>query len=182
VLFRHELRVTGSAAEANGTESEATALQPRDEIRDPRLLVISLAVLGVVTLTFVLHTVLHVEPAVPALIGGLALLAVSRLPTHEVVADVEWPTLVFFAGLFVMVGALVNTAVISTASGVLTEAVGGDQQLAAQGLIWGSAGLSALVDNIPYVTTMSPIVADLVAAGGPARRAPLPTCSGGPWP
>ncbi len=166
VLFRQDLRATGPAADPHGNP-ETAELRPRDAIRDPRLLAISLFVLGVVTVTFVLHTVLHVEPAVPALIGGLALLAASRLPTHEVIADVEWPTLVFFAGLFVMVGALVNTAVISTVSGALTEAVADDQLLAAQGLIWGSALLSALVDNIPYVTTMSPIVADLVAAGEP---------------
>jgi Na+/H+ antiporter NhaD/arsenite permease-like protein len=173
VLFRHELRVTGAAAKT-GEQREATDLRPGDEIRDPRLLVISLVVLGAVTLTFVLHTVLHVEPAVPALIGGLVLLAVSRLPAHEVVADVEWPTLVFFAGLFVMVGALVNTSVISTASAALTDAVGDDQLLAAQGLIWGSALLSALVDNIPYVTTMSPIVADLVSANGSGAEGTSP--------
>lgn len=166
-LFRHDL----AAAPDQDALDDLDRLQPRDEIRDPRLLAISLVVLGIVTVAFVLHTVLHLDPAVPALVGGLVLLAVSRLPTEDVVGEVEWPTLVFFAGLFVMVGALVNTSVIGTVSGALTDAVGDDRLLAAQGLIWGSAVLSALVDNIPYVTTMSPIVADLTAAGDPGIAA-----------
>lgn len=167
-LFRRDLAV----APGPETLAELDALDPRDEIRDRRLLVISLTVLGIVTVAFVLHTVLHLDPAVPALVGGLVLLAVSRLPAEEVAGEVEWPTLVFFAGLFVMVGALVNTSVIATVSGALTDAVGDDLLLASQGLIWGSAVLSAVVDNIPYVTTMSPIVADLVAASDPADGSP----------
>jgi Na+/H+ antiporter NhaD/arsenite permease-like protein len=142
------------------------ALQERDAIRDGRLLAVSLAVLGLVTIAFVLHTVLHLEPSVVALVGGLVLLAASRLDTGEVARDVEWPTLVFFAGLFVMVGALVNTGVIEQVSRAATDAVQGRLFLASMALLWGSAVLSAIIDNIPYVTTMSPVVADLVDANG----------------
>jgi hypothetical protein len=85
------------------------ALRERDAIRDGRLLLVSGVVLAVVTTAFVLHTVLHLQPSVVALVGGLVLLAASRLHAEEVAKDVEWPTLVFFAGLFVMVGALVAT-------------------------------------------------------------------------
>jgi Na+/H+ antiporter NhaD/arsenite permease-like protein len=142
------------------------ALQERDAIRDGRLLAVSLAVLGLVTMAFVLHTVLHLEPSVVALVGGLVLLAASRLDAGEVAQDVEWPTLVFFAGLFVMVGALVNTGVIEQVSRAATDAVQGRLFLASMVLLWGSAVLSAIIDNIPYVTTMSPVVADLVNANG----------------
>jgi Na+/H+ antiporter NhaD/arsenite permease-like protein len=138
-------------------------LDERDAIKDPRLLYISLAVLALVTAAFVLHTVLHLEPSVVAMVGGLLLLALSRLDTEAVARDVEWPTLVFFAGLFIMVGALVNTGVIGQISRAATEAVGGKLWPASMALLWGSAFLSAIVDNIPYVATMSPIVADLVA-------------------
>jgi Na+/H+ antiporter NhaD/arsenite permease-like protein len=142
------------------------ALRERDAIRDVRLLVVSLAVLGLVTVAFVLHTVLHLEPAVVALVGGLVLLAASRLDPGEVTRDVEWPTLVFFAGLFVMVGALVNTGVMEQVSRAAADAVQGRLFLASMVLLWGSAVLSAIIDNIPYVATMSPVVADLVNANG----------------
>jgi Na+/H+ antiporter NhaD/arsenite permease-like protein len=142
------------------------ALRERDAIRDPRLLILGLAVLALVTLAFVFHTVLHLEPSVVSLVGGLALLVLSRLDASEVASDVEWPTLVFFAGLFVMVGALVNTGVIAKLSDAAADAVQGRQLLASMVLLWGSAVLSAVVDNIPYVATMSPVVADLVNASG----------------
>ena len=144
-------------------------LRERDAIRDPRLLAISLAVLMMVTAAFVLHTALHLEPAVVAIVGGLLLLLLSRLDPTAVARDVEWPTLIFFAGLFVMVGALVHTGVIEVISQAATAAVQGRLLLASLGLLWASAFLSAIIDNIPYVATMSPIVADLVAASGDDR-------------
>jgi Na+/H+ antiporter NhaD/arsenite permease-like protein len=159
-LFRSAFRYDPARA------AEIATLRERDAIRDPRLLVISLAVLVLVTAAFVLHTVLHLDPAVVAILGGLLLLVLSRLNVEAVAKDVEWPTLVFFVGLFVMVGALVNTGVIELISQAATEAVEGRLLLATIGLLWGSALLSAIVDNIPYVATMSPIVADLVAANG----------------
>jgi Na+/H+ antiporter NhaD/arsenite permease-like protein len=142
------------------------SLRERDAIRDRRLLVVSLVVLAAVTVAFVLHTLLHLEPAVVAMLGGLLLLALSRLDAGDVAKDVEWPTLVFFAGLFVMVGALVHTGVIGKLSEAAADAVEGRLLLASMVLLWGSAVLSAIVDNIPYVATMSPVVAELVRADG----------------
>jgi Na+/H+ antiporter NhaD/arsenite permease-like protein len=123
-------------------------------------------VLAAVTVAFILHTVLHLEPAVVAMLGGLLLLTLSRLDPAEVAEDVEWPTLVFFAGLFIMVGALVNTGVIDQISHAAADEVEGRLLLASMALLWGSAVLSAIVDNIPYVATMSPVVADLATADG----------------
>jgi anion transporter len=146
--------------------AEVMALREADEIRDRRLLWVSLGVLGLVTAAFVLHTVVHLQPSVVALLGGLLLLALSRLDAEEVARDVEWPTLVFFAGLFVMVGALVATGVIDRLATTLAEATDGRLMLATMLLLWVSAVLSAIVDNIPYVATMSPVVAELVHNGG----------------
>jgi Na+/H+ antiporter NhaD/arsenite permease-like protein len=159
-LFRPAFRYDPARA------ATIASLRERDAIRDPRLLAISLAVLAAVTVAFVLHTALHLEPAVVAMLGGLLLLALSRLSATDVAKDVEWPTLVFFAGLFVMVGALVNTGVIERVSRAAADAVEGRLLLASIALLWGSAVLSAIVDNIPYVATMSPVVAELVAADG----------------
>jgi len=164
VLFRTAFRYDPQRVEA------VMALKERDAIRDGRLLVVSAAVLTLVTVAFVLHTVLHLEPSVVALVGGLVLLAASRLDAGEVARDVEWPTLVFFAGLFVMVGALVHTGVIEQVSRAAADAVEGRLLLASMVLLWGSAVLSAIVDNIPYVATMSPVVADLVNANGGGEK------------
>jgi Na+/H+ antiporter NhaD/arsenite permease-like protein len=160
VLFRSAFRTDPQRVAAVMT------LRERDAIRDSRLLVISAGVLALVTAAFVLHSVVHLEPSVVALTGGLGLLALSRLDAGEVARDVEWPTLAFFAGLFVMVGALVSTGVIGSLSKAIAGAVEGKLLLASMVLLWGSAVLSAIVDNIPYVATMSPIVADLVHADG----------------
>ena len=141
-------------------------LSERDAIRDGRLLVVSLAVLVAVTAAFALHSVLHVEPSVVAMVGGLFLLVASRLNTEEVVKDVEWPTLAFFAGLFIMVGALVNTGVLQQVATAAADATEGRLLFASMGLLWISALLSAIVDNIPYVAAMSPIVAQLVDGAG----------------
>ncbi len=152
--------------------AQVMALNEREAIRDRRLLTVSLVVLAVVTAAFVLHSVLHLEPSIVALVGGLALLALSRLDAEDVARDVEWPTLVFFAGLFVMVGALVNTGAIGHLADVAADAAEGRLAAASVGLLWGSAVLSGLVDNIPYVATMSPVVAELVQAegGGPQAQ------------
>ena len=163
VLFRSAFRHDPRRA------AEIATLREGDAIKDRRLLIVSLAVLAVVTVAFVLHTALHLEPAVVAIVGGLALLVLSRLDAAAVARDVEWPTLAFFAGLFVMVGALVNSGVIETLSRAAVEATDGRLVFASMMLLWGSAALSAIVDNIPYVATMSPIVAEMVNADGTSQ-------------
>ncbi|MEV6493309.1 ArsB/NhaD family transporter [Actinoplanes sp. NPDC051633] len=165
IMFRRAFRYDAERTAA------VMALRERDAIRDPRLVVISLGVLVAVLVAFTLHTLLGLEPSVVALLGGLLLLALSRLDATEIARDVEWPTLVFFAGLFVMVGGLVTTGVIDELARGAIDAVGGELEPATMLLLWASAGLSAIVDNIPYVATMSPIVAELVNASGGLDRA-----------
>jgi Na+/H+ antiporter NhaD/arsenite permease-like protein len=165
IMFRRAFRYDAERAE------RVMALRERDAIREPRLVVLSLIVLAAVLVAFSLHTVLGLEPSVVALLGGLLLLALSRLDPADVARDVEWPTLIFFAGLFIMVGGLVATGVIDTLAHAATDAVGGQLWPATMLLLWGSAVLSAIVDNIPYVATMSPIVAELVNASGGNDRA-----------
>ncbi|WP_084965560.1 ArsB/NhaD family transporter [Thermoactinospora rubra] len=160
VMFRRSFRYDP------GRAAEIMMLNERAAIRDRRLLWQSLAVLAVVMAAFVLHPVLHYEPSVVALLGAGVLVAATRVTTEEALREVEWPTLTFFAGLFVMVGALVETGVIEQVSQAAVEATGGRLGPATMGLLWGSAALSAIVDNIPYVATMSPIVEQLVHASG----------------
>ncbi|HEX4812584.1 MAG TPA: ArsB/NhaD family transporter [Nonomuraea sp.] len=149
--------------------AEVMALDEREAIADRRLLWQSLAVLALVMAAFVLHPVLHYEPSVVALLGAGTLVAVTKVRTEQAIAEVEWPTLVFFAGLFVMVGALVETGVIGALSEAAVAATGGRLELTTMGLLGVSAVLSAIVDNIPYVATMSPIVEQLVQANDGAQ-------------
>ncbi|MFG2078165.1 ArsB/NhaD family transporter [Nonomuraea maritima] len=159
-LFRKSFRYDPDRA------AEIMALNEREAIADRRLLWQSLIVLALVMVAFVLHPVLHYEPSVVALLGAGVLVAATKVTTEEAIAEVEWPTLVFFCGLFVMVGALVETGVIGQVSKAVAEATHGQLGLTTMLLLWGSAALSAVVDNIPYVATMSPIVHDLVQANG----------------
>ncbi len=141
-------------------------LDEREVIRNAGLLTRSLVVLAAVMIGFILHSVLHVEPSLVALLGAGALVTLSALEPAEYLEEVEWPTLVFFMGLFIMVGALVEVGVITSLGEVVTDAVDGRFFLASSVLLWGSAALSGIVDNIPYVATMSPLVQDLVTSGG----------------
>ena len=146
-------------------------LDERETIRDKGLLIRSLVVLVAVMIGFVAHSALHVEPSLVALLGAGTLVAISRLEPPAFLEEVEWPTLVFFMGLFVMVGALVEVGVIGDLGERVTEAVGENYFLAATVLLWGSALLSAIVDNIPYVATVTPLVQGLVDSGGGATQA-----------
>lgn len=141
---------------------EIMALEEREAIKDLRLLVQGLIVLALVVAGFVLHPVLHYEPSIVALLGAGLLIAVSSAETGEVLSEVEWPTLAFFAGLFIMIGGLIDTGVIDEVSKALADAVGTNELGGSLTLLGASAVLSGVIDNIPYVATMAPITSDLV--------------------
>ena len=143
--------------------AEVMALQERRAITDPKLLIRCLVVLALVVVGFGLHAVVHVEPSIVALLGAGVMLLVARADVSETLREVEWPTLVFFMGLFVMVAGLVHTGVIATIGTWAVGAVGDNFFGAATALLFGSAVLGAFFDNIPYVATMAPIVEGLVA-------------------
>ncbi|WP_336245669.1 ArsB/NhaD family transporter [Nonomuraea sp. SYSU D8015] len=135
ILFRKFFRYDPERA------AEVMALDEREAIADRRLLWQSLAVLALAMAAFVLHPVLHYEPSVVAILGAGILVAVTKVTTRGAIGEVEWPTLVFFAGLFVMVGALVETGVIGQISRAAAEATQGQLGLTTMGLLWASAGL-----------------------------------------
>ncbi|MCA0308500.1 MAG: ArsB/NhaD family transporter [Actinobacteria bacterium] len=161
VLFRKDF-VADPAQVAQVME-----LDEREAIQDRALLVRSLAVLALVLAGFTLHGVLHLEPSVVALLGAGLLVAISGLPARSYLVEVEWETLLFFAGLFILVGSLVKTGVIDHLASALVTATGDSVQGAMMLLLWGSAALSAIIDNIPFVATMTPVVDQLVGGAGP---------------
>ena len=141
------------------------ALEEHEVIKDRPLLIRSGIVLFAVMVGFIAHGALHLEPSMVALLGAGALVALSKLDAPKFLEEVEWPTLVFFMGLFVMVGALVEVGIIGRLGTLLTEAVGDRYLLASSVLLGGSALLSGIVDNIPYVATVAPLVQTMVDAG-----------------
>ncbi len=146
--------------------AEVMELDEREAISDHRLLVKSGAVLVAVLAGFVLSSRLDYAPATVALLGAGVLVLISGLSPREYLAEVEAPTLVFFAGLFIMVGALIKVGAIEQLARWATEATGGSPELAAFGLLGVSAVLSGVVDNIPYVATMAPLVDALATDTG----------------
>ncbi|HET7909731.1 MAG TPA: ArsB/NhaD family transporter [Nitrospira sp.] len=141
-------------------------IQARDAIQDPRLLRRCVGLLVIVNAAFCLHGVLHLEPATIALLGASAFMLVGQgKGKHDddlsYLAEVEWKTIFFFIGLFILVGALVKVGVIGTLAGYLLSLTEGRPAASAFTILWGSAFLSAIVDNIPYVAAMNPLVVDL---------------------
>jgi Na+/H+ antiporter NhaD/arsenite permease-like protein len=155
LMFNKELR--------NDPEDRKVAmtLNAKSFIKDKPLLIKSLIVLTLVIVAFVLHTVLHLEPSVIAMIGAGFLVMISNLKPEQFAKDVEWGTLVFFAALFIMVGALVNVGALKTVADAIAGFVGNDGALAAGVIVGFSAIVSGIIDNIPYVTSMAPVVQQL---------------------
>jgi Na+/H+ antiporter NhaD/arsenite permease-like protein len=155
LMFNKELR--------NNAEDRKNVmtLDASSFIQDKTLLIKSLVVLTLVIVAFVLHTVLHLEPSVIAMVGAGALVMISNLKPNEFARDVEWGTLVFFAALFIMVGALVNVGALEMVADAIGAYVGNDGALAAGAIVVVSALASGIVDNIPYVTSMAPVVQQL---------------------
>ena len=151
-LFRGQLVVDPEMRDA------LLALDERQMITDPTLLRSSLVVLGLTMLGFVLHGPLGYEPATVALTGAVALMVVARENPHEVLREVEWPTLFFFIGLFMLIAGVIEIGMIEAIATALTDLTGGALAGGAMVILWLSAVLSGVVDNIPYTATMLPVV------------------------
>jgi Na+/H+ antiporter NhaD/arsenite permease-like protein len=147
--------------------ADVMSLEEREAIRDPRLLIKCGIVLAAVLAGFVTHSAIHMAPSLVALVGAGILVVLSRLDHSDYLSGVEWDTLLFFVGLFVMVGALVKTGVITSLSKFATSTIGGHALLTTMVILAVSFVLSGLINNVPYAATMAPIVAQLIpsAAG-----------------
>ncbi|MEX1072163.1 MAG: ArsB/NhaD family transporter [Chloroflexota bacterium] len=154
-LFREYLHIDPAMRDA------LFALDEREMISDPVLLRRSLVVLGLTLVGFLLHGPLGYEPATIALTGALVLMLVAREEPHEVLREVEWPTLFFFIGLFMLVAGVIEIGLVEAVASAIVTATGGALAPMAVLLLWGSAVLSGIIDNIPYTATMIPVVAQL---------------------
>jgi Na+/H+ antiporter NhaD/arsenite permease-like protein len=148
----------------------ATALEPEDierlvreerRITDVPLMRKSLVVMGLTIVGFVLARALDLEAATIALAGAVVLMIVAKEDVHEILKTVEWPTLFFFVGLFILVGGVVKAGIIGEIAQGAIALTGGNVGVTAMLVLWMSALLSAIIDNIPYTATMIPLVQEL---------------------
>ncbi len=156
------------------------AMNENEMIKDPLLLKKCLAVLGLTILGFVLHGALHLEPATIALTGAAVLFLISGEDPHKTFLEVEWPTIFFFMGLFIIVGGVVKVGLIEKLSQFMIEITGPTETSmfnTSMVMLWFSAIASAIVDNIPFVATMNPLILDMantIYHGGGATAHALP--------
>ncbi len=138
------------------------AMDEKEAIKDLVMLKKSLFVLAVVLTGFVFHGALHFQPATIALFGAGLLLLLSKIhEPHHILAEVEWPTIFFFMGLFIIVGGVVKVGLIKWMSIQVLDLTQGNMFATSMVVMWFSAFASAIVDNIPYVATMNPLVIDM---------------------
>ena len=132
-------------------------LDERKSIKDVKLLKKSLFVLCLTVLGFFVHGALHLEAATIALFGAGLLLLLDNKNPERALHEVEWTTIFFFAGLFVLVGGLEHVGVINFAAQKMIAFTQGNLDITVSLVLWGSAVFSAVVDNIPFVATMIPL-------------------------
>ncbi|WP_282936423.1 ArsB/NhaD family transporter [Paenibacillus sp. RC67] len=141
-------------------------MDERAEITDKRLLKKCLTVLGLTVFGFFIHQVVHLESATVALAGAfLLLLLTGEHALEQAFQRVEWTTIFFFVGLFVLVSGLVETEVIAALAEYAIGITGGDVTKSAILILWLSAIASAFLDNIPFVATMIPLIQEMGTMG-----------------
>ena len=136
-------------------------LNPDRALKDKKLMYHSLIILLLVIVGFVSHEITHIEPSIIALGGAMALILISKKEPEEIFEKVEWPTLFFFMGLFIMVEGLVEVGVIQMLAEATLSLTKGDFQKTALFIGVLSSSVSPIIDNIPYTTTMLPLIKNL---------------------
>jgi len=155
----------------------------KEAITDPRLLKQALVVIALVIAGFMLQRHTGIEPATTAIFGAAVLLLLDNLGkdsetqsknVHGALSEAEWITLMFFLGLFVLVFGIQKAGLIDMMAKYLLDVTGGDFKLMALAILWGSAILSAFIDNIPFVATMIPLIKAMAPTfGGEQALIPL---------
>jgi Na+/H+ antiporter NhaD/arsenite permease-like protein len=158
LVYRRALTPAQDRVEELGFLDASASLGPRREVA------VVLGCLGATIVGFFAHSALGLEPATIALSGAALYLLISGVEIDHPLAAIEWTTLFFFVGLFVVVGALEVNGVLARITDWLAEATDGSPTAQALGILWVSALASGIVDNIPFTAAMAPVVDQL---GGP---------------
>jgi Na+/H+ antiporter NhaD/arsenite permease-like protein len=168
LLFRKKLIVS------NERKARIMDFDESKSLTDKVLLAKCLIVIVLVIVGFLLHSLLHIEASTVAMFGAsLLLLLAGKHDIEDFFRDIEWGTIFFFVGLFIMVGGLVEQGWIEKCAAFILNITNGDLRLTSIVLVWVSGIISAIVDNIPYVATMIPMVQNISAQVGAETAQPL---------
>jgi Na+/H+ antiporter NhaD/arsenite permease-like protein len=180
LIWGRQMRASAEA------EARVMAMRASDSIENWLLLKQSLVVLTIVMVAFVFARPLHLEPATIAMLGAAVLMLLDNWPhqsekaahnIHQTFSDIEWITIFFFIGLFIVVHGVEVGGLLTLLGNKLVEATGGNMATTGYAILWVSAILSAFVDNIPFVATMIPLIKAMAPAfGGPDNIQPLWWC------
>jgi Na+/H+ antiporter NhaD/arsenite permease-like protein len=175
LLYRSKLRIRPEA------RSRVLELDAKASIEDRAELRRTLPIMVLTILAFFVHKAIGIEPATVALTGAAAMLLVTNQSVEEALSGIEWSTLFFFLGLFVLVGGLEENGAIDEVAHGIGSLTGGERAAELLGITWLSALGSAVVDNIPFTATMIPVVEQLRAPGDDAYwwALSLGACFGG---
>ncbi len=160
LAYRPRLQIESDARERVMQLDAEGGIEDRDELKR------TVPILVGTILVFFVHKAIGLEPATVALAGATVMLLVTHQKIEDALAGIEWPTLFFFLGLFVMVGGLEETGAIGEVAQGIGDVTGGDRTAELLGITWISALGSGVVDNIPFTATMIPVVEELHADNG----------------
>ncbi len=160
LVFRRRLQVPEANRRYVMELDAAASIEDPDEMRR------TLPVLAATVVAFFLSGPFDLEPATVALSGATAALLLTRQQLEEALSRIEWATLFFLLGLFVMVGALEQTGAIADVADAIEDLTGGDRAAHLLGMLWFTGFASGLIDNIPVTAAMVPVIPDLQSSAG----------------
>ena len=140
-------------------------MDENEQIRDKVLFIKSVIMIFLVALAFILHDALGLKTSIIALSCAALMIMIGRQDVEETVHDVEWPTIVFFAFLFIVVGGLEKVGIIKAIADLMVETTGTHYVILMLVILWVSALCSAILDNIPFVATLIPLIMTMEAEG-----------------
>ncbi len=168
VIFRKKLHADSDKM------AEVANLDNSKTITDKNLMIRSMLVLGLVILGFVTHDLTHIQTCVAAMLGASVLLLFER-PT-DILKDVEWNTIFFFIGLFIIIGGVEASGGIKLMAEWILNVTQGSQEAASMLILWASGIISGVIDNIPYTATMAPMLSVIEKSMGQDYTFPLWWC------
>ncbi|HJF52781.1 MAG TPA: ArsB/NhaD family transporter [Butyricicoccus pullicaecorum] len=160
LMFGRKLKVSNDAMQA------VMELDENRAIKDKSLLIKSVVMIGLVVIGFMFHSSLGMESCTIALLAAVIMMIVGKQDVEDVIMGVEWSTILFFIGLFVVVGGMEENGVIDQLATLLIGMTGGNMVLTMLIILWVSAIVSSFLDNIPFVATLIPMILAIQAESG----------------
>ncbi|MBZ4683839.1 MAG: hypothetical protein PWP46_1233 [Fusobacteriaceae bacterium] len=154
VLFRKKMNVS------RDLKARIMEIDPNRALKDNKILIKSGIIMGLVILGFLTNSVTHFGIAATAMSGAVALMIIAKQDPEEMFKTVEWKTLFFFIGLFILVEGVVKIGVLKLLGEEMIRVTGGDLKITSTLILWVSTAASAIVNNIPYTATLIPLIKD----------------------